>query len=243
MSDSLCLSELPDQDPPKIRPGRDPRAVLLSKWKWIPGQTITICFLGGSPNLQKKVAGYAKEWLLYANLKFNFVPGPVADVRIAFKEGGGSWSYVGTDCQNQPSDAPTMNFGWFNDKTSEKELKGTTLHEFGHMLGLVHEHSSPDSPIQWNKQVVYDRYSGAPNNWDKAQIDSNVISKYEKTQTQYSAFDPHSIMLYTFSASLTTNNYSTHSNKKLSPTDKMHIGKMYPFVSLFNLSLTTASNL
>ncbi len=39
---------------------------------------------------------------------------------------------------------PTMNLGWVTNEasTSDKE-RGTILHEFGHALGLLHEHQSP----------------------------------------------------------------------------------------------------
>ena len=47
----------------------------------------------------------------------------------------------------------------------------TYFHEFGHLLGMIHEHQNPSSnPIQWNKQAVVKALSGPPNNWDLATI-------------------------------------------------------------------------
>ena len=63
------------------------------------------------------------------------------------------------------------------------------LHEVGHAIGCVHEHSSPASTIKWNKPVVYQALAGPPNNWDKAKVDFNVFERYAENQTQFSAFD------------------------------------------------------
>jgi hypothetical protein len=38
------------------------------------------------------------------------------------------------------------------------------IHEFGHALGLIHEHQNPSGGIQWNKPVVCRYYEGPPNN-------------------------------------------------------------------------------
>jgi hypothetical protein len=37
---------------------------------------------------------------------------------------------------------PTTNFGWFNSSTDLREIRRTTLHEFGHVLGCIHEHQA-----------------------------------------------------------------------------------------------------
>ena len=45
-----------------------------------------------------------------ANLKLQFVTAGDADIRIAFEQGNGSWSYLGTVCQQIPVSEPTMNY-------------------------------------------------------------------------------------------------------------------------------------
>jgi len=110
---------------------------------WKPGQTLQIRFFGGSQQLQQRVANAANEWTQHANIMFNFVQSEPSDNRIAFRGGDGSWSAVGTDAKQRPATDPTMNFGWFDDSTDGAEIQRTTLHEFGHALGMIHEHQSP----------------------------------------------------------------------------------------------------
>src|SRR3546814_14969414 len=99
----------------------------------------------------------------YANLEFEFVSSANAQVRIAFNDDG-AWSYVGTDALGIPANQPTMNFGWLD--------QGVVQHEFGHMIGMIHEHQNPrDNPIQWNKPAVNAALGGPPNNWDQDPID------------------------------------------------------------------------
>ena len=54
-------------------------------------------FLDGDPSLQNRVAEVAKEWSEHANIKFDFGNHANAQIRIAFVQGAGSWSAVGTD--------------------------------------------------------------------------------------------------------------------------------------------------
>ena len=56
---------------------------------------------------------------------------------------------------------------------------GTAGHEFGHAIGLAHEHQNPAGGIEWNEARVIQDLSGPPNNWDEAQIRHNVLKKYE----------------------------------------------------------------
>src|SRR5262249_42831607 len=88
------------------------KAALLNAFRWQAGSTITVKFLEGDPSLRERVKKVAREWTGpgMAHLAFNFVDTGDADVRVAFAQGNGSWSYLGTMCQQIPKTQPTMNF-------------------------------------------------------------------------------------------------------------------------------------
>jgi len=145
--------------------------------------------------VRSKVIQYATEWSLYANLTFNFMardaPGD-SDIRVSFTPGG-SWSYIGTGAKTIPQTEPTMNFGWFDDETSDQEFSRTVIHEFGHAIGCIHEQASPVVDIPWNKLAVYAHYLEV-NGWDKDKVDHNVFRKAEQASTLNSNWDKTSIM-------------------------------------------------
>jgi Astacin (Peptidase family M12A) len=202
-------------------------AILKSK-KWTPGQTISVKFLNGDAYLQKKVKQFACQWMIFANLKLIFVePWQNADIRINFDDSNDSNSYIGTDCKSIDQNRKTMNFGWFNSNTSDEEFRRTTVHEFGHALGLIHEHQNPSANISWNLNDLYNYYKGR---LTPQQVDDNIVKKYNSVQTNYTAYDNLSIMHYEIPASLTTNGYSASWNTSLSNTDKIFIEQMYPGV-------------
>ena len=52
----------------------------------------------------------------------------------------GSWSRIGKTClKTKDQTEATMDFGWFNDRTTDRELMRTTVHKFGHALGAFHQ--------------------------------------------------------------------------------------------------------
>ncbi|WP_405209019.1 matrixin family metalloprotease [Aquimarina sp. LLG6339-5] len=208
------------------------KATSVKDKQWETGQTIRIKFLNGSSFVQSKVRQYAVQWEDYANLKFEWVSSnSSANIKIAFREGqyaneAGSWSYLGTDSNDF---AHSMHFGWFNDSTTDAEFRRTTIHEFGHALGLIHEHQNPVAGINWDKETVYAYYAGPPNNWSRAQVDNNLFRRYEASITNYSTYDPLSIMHYPIPAEHTLDGVGVGSNNQLSATDKAFIGSIYPF--------------
>ncbi|WP_163398488.1 hypothetical protein [Flavobacterium fluviatile] len=96
--------------------------------------------------------------------------GQSAAIKIAFKWNGdvASWSNIGNRCYKIAQNSPSMNFGWFDNNTSDEEFSRVVIHEFGHALGFVHEHQNPTSPIQWNVAEVYNYYALA--GWDKEKL-------------------------------------------------------------------------
>jgi len=204
------------------------RAALVKKAKW-KDATIRIAFLDGTDQQKALVKQYAEEWITnLANLKFSWVNDPTnSDIRISFQYKG-SWSVIGSTSQTVPKDQSTMNFGWLTPTVTAAEAKRVILHEFGHALGLIHEHQNPVGGIQWNKPAVIADLSGPPNNWDLPTIEHNMFEPYAAAEINGTQLDKESIMLYPIPASWTTDGFSAGPNAQLSPTDRSFIKKQYP---------------
>ena len=204
------------------------RAALVNSSKWPEGAVISISFLDGSEEQKALVRRFAVEWLQGANLTFSWTATPDTDVRISFLHKG-SWSVIGTTAKNvMPKDSPTMNFGWLTPGVSDEEARSVILHEFGHALGLVHEHQNPVEKIKWDRQAVITDLSGPPNNWDDATIEHNMFEEYPSNEIAGTKLDWHSIMMYPIPVKWTTDGTSAGFNDELSADDRAFIAKQYP---------------
>ena len=207
------------------------RAALLKEARWNPGDVITVGFLEGDPALQKRVRAVAEQWVgdNMANLTFSFQKKPGALIRISFGLRG-SWSAIGTTCRQVDPSKPTMNFGWLTPASTDLDVQRVVLHEFGHALGLIHEHQNPGGGIKWNKKQVTADLSGPPHNWTAKQLDTHMFKAYTKKETNFTKLDQESIMLYPIPTKWTTNHFSSELNIKLSSTDIAFIKKQYPHI-------------
>lgn len=222
----ICIDRILPRDLMRLQPttrvGGRVRAISPIGKTWMNGSTLQVRFMGGTTAQKATVREQGGWWTQHANLVFDFNNAPGAAIRISFDSSDGAWSYVGTDCRGIPLNEATMNLGFMDG--------GTTAHEFGHAIGLAHEHQNPAGGIQWNEEVVIRELAKSPNFWDEATTRHNVLRKYTADQINGTRFDPDSIMLYFFPAEWTLNGIGTKANEVLSVLDQEFTAgaKMYP---------------
>jgi len=236
----------------------------IAKTRWPPGQTLRVCFFGGDEVVHELVAQVASEWSEYANLKFDFGPKETrrdcmspstgfSQIRVSFG-GEGYWSLVGTDSvkkanQYQPSlnlEGFDTEFSGFNGFTtanvvanSAPDMKATILHEFGHAIGLLHEHQNRNLNC-WN-EIIKDGPNGAyayfrkpPNGWSKDKVDRNLgIATAVDPGSTSGAPDPASIMMYRLPATILRGGASNkcfidRKNIAVSRLDQQWVASFYP---------------
>lgn len=198
-----------------------------TKKLWKPNETLKVYFFDGQDTRTQRVLEYASIWSEHCSIKFEATTKiEEAKIRVAF-QAPSSWSYIGTDALGVPRNEPTINFGWLEDKLPEKDYKQVVLHEFGHALGLIHEHQSPAVKVNWNKTFVY-WYFWEHHKWTKADVDRNLFQEFETTSMLNSALDKLSIMGYYIPPQFTNDGQEFPVNYDLSDMDKQYIEKLYP---------------
>ena len=149
---------------------------------WRPGKTLKILVYSYNEHSFEAVKSAASKWLPYVNLKFEFIEieedaiyqsneflGDIrVDFQVAFDGSGGS--KLGTDSLTGSPHAPSMTLGT-DFSSADYEYRAT--HEFGHALGLLHEHQHPDANIPFDRERTYTYFGSI--NFNKTDIDTNVF--------------------------------------------------------------------
>lgn len=120
-----------------------------------------------------------------------------------------------------PLHAPTLHV---DRNENSKEFRQTVLHEFGHALGLTHEHQHPENDINW-KGFIYNGYEGP--GVDRGVIYKNFFEFPTGSQLLVKNYDPKSIMHYMINPDLTKDARGFPENYTLSKGDKEIIRKLY----------------
>lgn len=202
------------------------QAAALLKKKWNPRRKLlNVDFLTEPPFIDKVIAN-AKLWQPYMGISFQFGRGS-PNILVAF-EVGGSWSDIGTDSTVSVSQgAPSMNLGWFGAETADAEFTRTTVHEFGHALGLIHEHSHPGVDIPWNETNVFAYYEKL--GWGPDKVRKNIFKKYDASQLNFSSYDRSSIMHYSIPREFVLDEkFAMERPWILSALDKQFVASNYP---------------
>lgn len=244
--------------------------VFLKSQLWEPGSTIKVSFADdNAPEWEKAwVEKMVKTKLEpHVNLTFTFLnthnnSGNMnGDIRVTFNTTG-SFTQVGignTANKGEPSchlefvdppgtDGESSSFTYkgktynvpANAKRNGNNEGATVIHEFGHAVGMLHEHQSPNVDFKWKCKAVFTEYGKAPNYWKKDDICNNILQRQNAPsvcecpeqpgmgEIVASKFDPKSIMLYPFGAGLSdTYPDGISPNNELSRTDVEWLSKMY----------------
>ncbi|MEO8491662.1 M12 family metallopeptidase [Pseudomonas sp.] len=193
---------------------------------WPQGATLTIAFMEMSKKDEDFIIKTIKKWAPYINLTLTFGSGPGADIKISGSPTiEGDWSRCGTDALLAKKDEPTMHID--PRHKTEEILERTVLHEFGHALGLLHEHQHPDRTLDFNVPAVYRTY-GSQVGWSKENTHGQVLKKEDPKDVITSAYDPDSIMHYDLPAFLLWRQSGISLSYALSNNDINFIRSIYP---------------
>ncbi|KAK0673796.1 hypothetical protein QBC41DRAFT_310582 [Cercophora samala] len=148
-----------------------------------------------------------------------------SDIRVQFNENK-SCSYLARDAENYPN-KPTL---WINRSLTIKSqeergrrLQRIVLHEFGHALGMEHEHGHPDCRADWNWRVLQ-----AKTGWTAERVQLNY-GKHQSPRTRLAPYDKKSIMHYSVEPGDTHNKMQPVAQSwVLSDGDKRFLMALYP---------------
>ena len=220
------------------------RQVANNDLAWENGDVILVKFMDnvGSQQVRDMIMRYAKTWEQYGNITFKFIKKLPSGIEPDFidyksyvdqyKNGGPFLQYLknkGTDFKNYTYRDLYRDVIAFKDpnvKWNYNSMQGTTTHEFGHALGLLHEQSYPKG-IKWNKDTVY-KYYAKYQGWDKQKVDYNVIGASDIFYTNGTSYDPLSIMHYPVEAWQTVDGFVVGLNNTMSEGDKKIVAALYP---------------
>lgn len=179
---------------------------------WEPGAVLRVCFVSANVQANSIVAQAAGRWNdVGANVRLDFGPlgaprlcgpGANAHIRVGYNDRNQFWSAIGRDA--------LVNVRGWNDPSVSLDINavvsgqayGTILHEFGHALGLNHEHQRP-SPYGCEAEIVWERaiqYYQVNFGWTPNLTYSQLGPRDPGPAVMTEDFDPTSIMMYPFPA-------------------------------------------
>ncbi|WP_025110893.1 M12 family metallopeptidase [Pseudomonas sp. H1h] len=219
-----AVNENPHNERPTLTAGRSKRSIGSWQKFWGHGRVLTISFMENLPvNLKQRIEKLIRQWEPATNLTFKFDDGQAGEIRISTTDDVSN-SYLGTDALLVPSDLPTLRLGIDPDHV---EFDLTVLHEFGHALGMQHEHQHPSANIPWDVPKVYEYYN-RHFQWTVEDVDKNIFNTLDVSTSLKGPYDKSSIMHYEIPNELTLGNWEVGVNTKISKLDRRNMRKAYP---------------
>jgi hypothetical protein len=229
------------------------KGIYAKSIQWPPSYAkLRVCFIGGNDANNAKVAQIGGQWLNddpAIGMKFDFgkmskprrcdpKSSRESQIRISYEDAG-YWSVLGqVSVVYLKQEEASMNLAGMGDAPMEAfdipDVRGTIIHEFGHALGLLHEHQSPVSTCanEFNWDYIVKYLSGPPNNWSEDQIKTNMATEVGE-DLMMTDFDSKSVMLYYFPEEFYTDGskascFIQKPNDDISEIDRGTVQFMYP---------------
>lgn len=204
--------------------------VLVSRYWGQGGVNLTVSFMETAPSdLKARILEHMNSWQQFANVKFSLV-GSDGQVRIT-RNGGGYWSYLGTDVLQIPRNQPTMSLEGFTMRTSEAEYRRVVRHETGHTLGMPHEHMRKAiiDKLDYEKTIAYFMRTQG---WSRQDVIYQVLTPLEESQLIYvpgfETAEETSIMCYQLPGQITKDGKPIMGGSDITAMDGAYTGKVYP---------------
>jgi hypothetical protein len=221
-------------DAPKVR---KKRSVGVPSVFWRPGQTLRISFLGNPDQwLKHAIVETASKWLKHAHLGFELVDDndERAEIRIDTQAPEDvNYSYLGT--QSIGLEGASMVLGV---RLSSPLFEVIVLHEFGHALGMEHEHQHPQANIPWDlnalRRSLKDALRSEIEDLEalseavEEELDTQFLPLPDHGENLLLPYDRNSIMHYGIRQEHTLGNWTARQNLKISKKDKRFMRLVYP---------------
>lgn len=206
-----------------IRPGSKIKPVMrgmaAKDLRWDKGQTLKIYFVNGDQSQHQQFMDIANLWIIDGvSLKLETTDDiKESNIRASIGE------KLNESLIGKQSTHPD-----YKDKVTLKVANVTNqsivLHEFGHALGLVHEHFHVDFPYHWDRDAVYNDLKKLGGPWTDAKyIDRHVFHEDPDNRLpvddEITPFDPSSVMIYTIPEHWTVEKKRLMPGPKLSNLD------------------------
>ena len=219
-------------------PGRDAtvpaQAAFLNKW---PINELSVFFITSQfgASITDRLAGIVmervEEWSKVCKMKFRRTRNPAdSQIRVNFLPRQGHSSFVGRqNLDPQLRNRHTMNLDMNLSTINKAYEQGVILHEFGHAIGMLHEHQSPTSTLRFGSMARLLAHFGPLGLNTEKLIRDNILTRYGRGIERFSEFDPLSIMTYSIPDSvMAPGSRGIHHNLELSALDKKFANEVYP---------------
>lgn len=192
-------------------------------------QVLDVLFLNGELEEQLLVAAIASDMSEFIRVSFNFqFPDDYSFPELAELQ---KKAKILVRFNEATSHFTTNNYNGHSSKeiAISRITPRVVLHEFGHALGLAHEHQHPDSYLVKNIEAdsICSEYAySMPRDLDRCQF--NILKRYSASEKEITPYDPESVMHYPIPGKFLSTGNSIERNQFLSLGDIQTLSLYYP---------------